>query len=1090
MLAGRFRIVARLGEGAIGEVYEAADLELEESIAVKVLRPEIARDTEVLYRFKREIQLARKVTHPNVCRTFELLHHEDRQGSGLAFVTMELLRGETLEQRLVRGGRMMPAEALPLVRQMAEGLHAAHLAGVVHRDFKSGNVMLVPSADGLRAVVTDFGLAWSNSVSASVTRTGTMVGSPAYMAPEQVRGETVTPATDIYALGIVLYEMVTGSLPFRSDTAIGTAIKRLREPPTLPRVHTPDLDWRWEEVILRCLESDPAGRFATAPEAAKALEVPRGVSGYALRAAIRRRRGSGLTALLAAVLLGLGAVGWLARDRLLGPPSSPPAVAVPRSAVAVLGFENLTRKPDLAYVETSLERMLPAELAAGERLRLVPSEQVDRARRDLGLTGGTGLARDTLALLRARLGADYLISGSYFVSSRGGAAGLRCVATIQDVRSGEIVTSITQEGTEAELPDLVDNLGARLRGSLGAGDLSADDRRAAEAARPANARAARLYAEGLEKLSRFEALPATRALEQARDADSANALIRADLAAAWDTLGYQARAEEAAREGLARAAALGFEPHLRVEARFQETARQWEKAAAIYRRLWVRFPDVLEHGLSLARVEIQGDEAAAALATVARMRSLPARLAEDPRIDLMEAEAALRHAELARGLAAAQRAQRKGEELGAPLLVARALAFEGVGLRLLGRLSEALAVSQRASDLFRKAGDPASAAMALNNVGSVLAQQGDLSGAGRAFDEILGIGQATGNEEMGGLGLTNYGMMLSNHGDLAGARERYEKALAIFLRTGSKRREAMTASNLARVDQRLGQRAAARGMYAAAASTLHEIGDRSSEARVLANQADLLIEEGELQEAWDLSSRALSLHRAIGEAAGVAEAQALQGLILHLRGDLPAAQRELEASIAGLDALGAKLAAARQRIELAQILVDAGRPIDGEALAQVALAGLGANPAPDDEVEARSVRATAALARGRNDIATAEVRRTVEALGACENRTVRLAAWIVAARVHAAAGRRVEAVRDLRAAQAEAEQIGLRPLVLEARLALAMLENGTGSREEAAAGREHLTAVARDASAAGLGGIAHRAEAALRTRPAAARGSS
>jgi tetratricopeptide (TPR) repeat protein len=279
-------------------------------------------------------------------------------------------------------------------------------------------------------------------------------------------------------------------------------------------------------------------------------------------------------------------------------------------------------------------------------------------------------------------------------------------------------------------------------------------------------------------------------------------------------------------------------------------------------------------------------------------------------------------------------------------------------------------------------------------------------------------------------------------------------------------------------------------MFAAAASTLHEIGDRSSEARVLANQADLLIEEGDLQEAWELSARALSLHRAIGEAAGVAEAQALQGLILHLRGDLPAAQREIEASIAGLDTLGAKLAAARQRIELAEILVDAGRPADGEALAQVALAGLGQSPAPDDEVEARSVRATAALARGRNDIATAEVRRTVEALGACENRTARLAALIAAARVHAAAGRRAEALRDLKAAQTEAEQIGLRPLALEARLALGMLESSAGSREEAAAGREHLAAVARDASAAGLGGIAHRAEAALNAPPAAARGSS
>jgi len=258
VLAGRFRIVGCLGDGAIGEVYEATDLELEEQVAIKLLRPEIARDPEVLHRFKREIQLARRVTHPGVCRTFDLFHHREEDGADLAFITMELLRGETLEAYVQREGRMAPAAALPLAAQIADGLQAAHQAGVVHRDFKSGNVMLVQGPEGLRAVVTDFGLAWSSTAAAAVIRTGALIGSQAYMAPEQVRGEAVTPATDIYAFGIVLYEMVTGSLPFSADTVIGTAIKRLREPPTLPRVHAPDLDPLWEEVILRCLESDPA----------------------------------------------------------------------------------------------------------------------------------------------------------------------------------------------------------------------------------------------------------------------------------------------------------------------------------------------------------------------------------------------------------------------------------------------------------------------------------------------------------------------------------------------------------------------------------------------------------------------------------------------------------------------------------------------------------------------------------------------------------------------------------------------------------------------------------------------------------------
>ena len=170
VLAGRYRIVAFLGRGAVGEVYEAFDQELDEAIAVKVLRPEIARDERVLQRFKREIQLGRRVTHPNVCRVFDLVYHAQAPPLTEAppanvLLTMELLRGETLEQLLARQGRMSTAEALPIVGHIVAALAAAHANGVVHRDLKSGNIFLVPaspgsSGAGARAVVTDFGLAW------------------------------------------------------------------------------------------------------------------------------------------------------------------------------------------------------------------------------------------------------------------------------------------------------------------------------------------------------------------------------------------------------------------------------------------------------------------------------------------------------------------------------------------------------------------------------------------------------------------------------------------------------------------------------------------------------------------------------------------------------------------------------------------------------------------------------------------------------------------------------------------------------------------------------------------------------------------
>ena len=279
LVAGRFKIIRLIGQGGMGAVYEAEDQELGGRIALKTVRPEATADPRIVERFKQEIYLARKVTHPNVCRIFDLFHHQPSPSERpIVFLTMEMLPGETLAQRLRRTGRMQPAEALPLVRHMAAALSAAHQAGIVHRDFKPSNVVLVPSKDspeGVRAVVTDFGLAQTSSADSSVvlsvTGTGEVVGSPAYMAPEQLGAEETTAAADIYALGVVMYEMVAGQPPFSGDTPFAVAVQRLQRPAASPRSFVPDLDATWEAVILRCLERRPDDRFASTADVVSAL---------------------------------------------------------------------------------------------------------------------------------------------------------------------------------------------------------------------------------------------------------------------------------------------------------------------------------------------------------------------------------------------------------------------------------------------------------------------------------------------------------------------------------------------------------------------------------------------------------------------------------------------------------------------------------------------------------------------------------------------------------------------------------------------------------------------------------------------------
>jgi tRNA A-37 threonylcarbamoyl transferase component Bud32 len=268
-LAGRYRIVRLLGAGGMGQVYEAMDEELRVRVALKTLRPELVTDPVALERFRREVHLARRITHPGICRIFDVARHGE-----LTFLTMEFLDGETLEAALKREGRFEPARAEVIAAELAAGLDAAHDAGVVHRDFKSQNVLMV----GGRAVITDFGLARATDDAdegdSRLTHGGQMVGTPAYIAPEQLLGETMTPRTDVYSFGVVLYELVTGKLPFLADTAMKTATMRLTSAPEPPHVHAPDLPAQWDAVILRCLAREPADRFARAGEAVRALSEP------------------------------------------------------------------------------------------------------------------------------------------------------------------------------------------------------------------------------------------------------------------------------------------------------------------------------------------------------------------------------------------------------------------------------------------------------------------------------------------------------------------------------------------------------------------------------------------------------------------------------------------------------------------------------------------------------------------------------------------------------------------------------------------------------------------------------------------------
>lgn len=328
-LGDRYQLRDLLGEGGWGQVYRAFDLKLKEEIAIKILRSSLSTTPGEIERFKREIITARKITHPNVIRI-----HEYGEAGPDVYISMELLEGGTLADRL-KDGPLPIADALRLGAELAEGLQAAHARDIIHRDIKPHNVMFDEVG---KAKLVDFGIA---RLQGTQTQTQGFTGTPFYMSPEQADGSQITSASDIYSLGVVLFEMFTGQLPFKSDSLVRMALLHSAEKPPRPRSLRSDIPDFVEDIILRCLEKKPEHRPASARELANALRAALNAleSGNKPVPVLRPRKRRPIWPFVAGGVLLIGAAGAGGVKLLLSPEETP----VPsETTTAVVGATTVT----------------------------------------------------------------------------------------------------------------------------------------------------------------------------------------------------------------------------------------------------------------------------------------------------------------------------------------------------------------------------------------------------------------------------------------------------------------------------------------------------------------------------------------------------------------------------------------------------------------------------------------------------------------------------------------------------------------------------------------------------------------------------
>jgi len=469
IIGNRYRLIQLLGEGGMGAVYKARDLELDRVIALKVIRPELASNPEILQRFKQELILARQVTDRNVIRIFDL-----GEAGGIKYITMEYLEGESLYQILRRQGKVPVQEAVDIMRQMMSGLQAAHREGVIHRDLKPGNIMR--DAQG-RVIVMDFGLARSMEGD-GMTRAGAMMGTMEYMSPEQAQAKEVDARSDIFTAGLICYEMLTGKMPFHADSAVASLLRRMQERAAPPSDWDASIPQPVSELVSRCLERDPSQRWQSAQEILDRIDEIQGKRPPSLilsspPASIStppvslpptptqppehpRTHKNRLLAAAALVVVSAFAVvgGWLLRSR--------PRTTGMHSTVRVLlaDFHNATSE---AIFDDTLEPTIALQLEGAPFISVFNRSQARATLAELK-PGATKLDEANARLVAVREGVDMVVSGT--VTKEG--SGYKIVSKVGDALIGKAIATEESQATDKDsILRAVATLADQMRTALG-----------------------------------------------------------------------------------------------------------------------------------------------------------------------------------------------------------------------------------------------------------------------------------------------------------------------------------------------------------------------------------------------------------------------------------------------------------------------------------------------------------------------------------------------------------------------------------------------------------------------------------------------
>jgi tetratricopeptide (TPR) repeat protein/predicted Ser/Thr protein kinase len=856
VLGGRYEILQLLGEGGMGAVYKARDRELDRFVALKLIRPELAANPSILARFKQELLLSREVTHRNVIRIFDL-----GDADGVKFITMEFVEGQDLRSLIQEKKKFSLEEAVELMQQVCRALEAAHSLGIIHRDLKPQNIMRDQTG---RILVMDFGLARMVEGD-GMTQTGALVGTMEYMSPEQALGKDLDQRSDLFSLGLILYELLTGIMPFKAESAVASLIKRNQERAAPVSDHDGTIPATLSNIVSKALERDPALRYQSAAEFLRDLDAWQGKDAAATLRFPTSEKPWGQTVPwhwiggTAAVLV-LVVAGYLLRGKLSAPTKT--ATVAPPVSLAILPFRNASGDPSVDWLGPSLADMLSTDVGQSARLRTVSPTSLHQIFSDLRISSATVLDAATIRRVADFSNADRVVWGQY---AKFGDQ-IRIDATLQDIKNDRTVPLKIDAQSEKEIPGAIDRLAESIRQKLALPENVVKELKATSFQPSSKSIAAlRDYNQGIGLQRDGKNLEAQKQFEAAAKEDPTFALAFSKLAQTYSSLGYDSEAEQSAKKAVDLSQDLPeAEKYLISAIRFQAT-KNYPDAIKAYETLANASPGNYDVQSALASLyQDSGDLVKARDYYQKLLSANPKDIAatlDMGRIAIKNGDPQGSFDPLNRGYSLAVQVDNQEQK-------ATSLHLMAIAYRNLSKPQEVLRNEQEAITIWRRIGQKRGLAFSLNAMAAAQAALGNTKDAVSNFQEALQIRREIGDKRGLADTLIDMGNFSDDRGDHDQALKMYKEALELERDIGNESLQAICLNNIGSVYSEKGQ-------YDDALTYFQQVLQLREKSKVpqdivesLHNLGEVLGGMGRYDQAISYYMRALDLRRSMNDLRG------------------------------------------------------------------------------------------------------------------------------------------------------------------------------------------------------------------------------